>query len=240
MKSLPKLLIGSALALGMVGAAHAEGGPDGGLSGPGGQGARPPRAPPSEGGTVGVVDDLTPGTIEIVMSSGQKATLQRTSLTVYKRGANTIASNTIAKGDTVLVLGIVHNIQGQHKTDIDATLVLADSPGVTFVPGSDVNNHPGGRRGPGGGPGGLGAGGGQPPEKKVGAVPADYVEGAGTIVGPAEADKAILAAFAAYPNGLINRVVKVNGGVYEVHHIGVNWPHHIFITTNDFKYVGAF
>jgi len=43
---------------------------------------------------------------------------------------------------------------------------------------------------------------------------------------------------AAYPGGVVDRVVKLSGGEYEVHNIGVNWPHHIFVT-QDFKVVGA-
>jgi len=36
----------------------------------------------------------------------------------------------------------------------------------------------------------------------------------------------------------VNRVVKLSDGSYEVHHIGVAWPHHIFVNP-DLKYVGA-
>jgi len=43
---------------------------------------------------------------------------------------------------------------------------------------------------------------------------------------------------AAYPGGVVDRVVKLSNGEYEVHNIGVNWPHHIFVNP-DFKVVGA-
>ena len=46
------------------------------------------------------------------------------------------------------------------------------------------------------------------------------------------------AALAAYPGGIVDRVVKLSNGEYEVHNIGVNWPHHIFVNQN-FKVVGA-
>jgi hypothetical protein len=36
----------------------------------------------------------------------------------------------------------------------------------------------------------------------------------------------------------VDRVVKLSNGEYEVHYIGVNWPHHIFVN-QDFKVVGA-
>ena len=35
-----------------------------------------------------------------------------------------------------------------------------------------------------------------------------------------------------------DRVVKLSNGEYEVHNIGVNWPHHVFVDQN-FKVVGA-
>jgi hypothetical protein len=52
------------------------------------------------------------------------------------------------------------------------------------------------------------------------------------------ANKATEAALAAYPGGVVDRVVKLSSGEYEVHYIGVNWPHHVFVN-QDFKVVGA-
>lgn len=43
---------------------------------------------------------------------------------------------------------------------------------------------------------------------------------------------------AAYAGGIVDRVVLLSNGEYEVHYIGVNWPHHIFVN-KDFKVVGA-
>jgi hypothetical protein len=48
---------------------------------------------------------------------------------------------------------------------------------------------------------------------------------------------------AAYPGGrvvvvVVDRVVKLSNGEYEVHNIGVNWPHHVFVN-QDFGVVGA-
>jgi hypothetical protein len=74
--------------------------------------------------------------------------------------------------------------------------------------------------------------------KEVGQIPSDYSEGEGTIVGGSEADKATEAALAAYPGGVVDRVVKLSNGEFEVHNIGVNWPHHIFVN-QEFKVVGA-
>ena len=52
------------------------------------------------------------------------------------------------------------------------------------------------------------------------------------------ASKATEAALAAYPGGIVDRVVLLSNGEYEVHYIGVNWPHHIFVN-QDFQVVGA-
>ena len=74
--------------------------------------------------------------------------------------------------------------------------------------------------------------------KQVGQIPANYKQGSGTIVSGTAANKATRAALAAYPGGIVDRVVKLSNGEYEVHNIGVNWPHHIFVN-RDFKVVGA-
>ncbi len=74
--------------------------------------------------------------------------------------------------------------------------------------------------------------------KQVGQIPANCSQGSGTIVGGTAANKATEAALAAYPGGVVDRVVQLSNGEYEVHNIGVNWPHHVFVT-QDFKVVGA-
>jgi hypothetical protein len=80
---------------------------------------------------------------------------------------------------------------------------------------------------------------GQPsPAKQVGQVPANFNPGTGTIITGTAANKAKAAALASYPGGTVNRVVRLSNGEYNVHVIGVNWPHHIFVNQN-FKVVGA-
>jgi hypothetical protein len=80
---------------------------------------------------------------------------------------------------------------------------------------------------------------GQPsPATKVGQVPASFSAGTGTIITGTAADRAKAAAVAAYPGGTVNRVVLLSDGEYNVHMIGVNWPHHVFVS-QDFKVVGA-
>jgi hypothetical protein len=80
---------------------------------------------------------------------------------------------------------------------------------------------------------------GQPsPATKVGQVPASFKAGTGTIVTGTAATSAKAAAVASYPGGTVNRVVLLSNGEYNVHVIGVNWPHHVFVNQN-FKVVGA-
>jgi hypothetical protein len=74
--------------------------------------------------------------------------------------------------------------------------------------------------------------------RRHGQIPASYSQGSGTIVSGTAAGKATEAALAAYPGGIVDRVVQLSNGEYEAHNIGVNWPHHIFVN-RDFKVVGA-
>jgi hypothetical protein len=74
--------------------------------------------------------------------------------------------------------------------------------------------------------------------KVVGQVPQGWSAGAGTVVTGTAASKAKAAAVAAYPGGIVNRVVLLSTGDYNVHIIGVNWPHHVFVN-KDFKVIGA-
>ena len=57
---------------------------------------------------------------------------------------------------------------------------------------------------------------------QVGQIPASYTQGAGTIVSGNAANKVTESALAAYPGGIIDRVVKLSNGEYEAHNIGVN------------------
>jgi hypothetical protein len=74
--------------------------------------------------------------------------------------------------------------------------------------------------------------------KQVGQIPGNYTQGSATIVSGTSANKATEAALAAYPGGIVDRLVKLSNGDYEVHNIGVNWPHHVFVNKN-VKVIGA-
>ena len=59
------------------------------------------------------------------------------------------------------------------------------------------------------------------------------VSGTGTA-----ADNAQAAAVAAYPGGTVDCVVLQRNGDCELHMIGVNWLHHVFVNSN-FTVIGA-
>jgi hypothetical protein len=153
-------------------------------------------------------------------STGQKVTINETSSTTYQNGTSSSSASAIRKGESVLVLGTTNG------TNITASQVIVESSAdggaatssasgvVPFQPGAPSTS------------------------KQVGQIPATYSQGSGTIVSGTEANKATEAALAAYPGGVVDRVVKLSNGEYEVHNIGVNWPHHIFVNQN-FKVVGA-
>jgi hypothetical protein len=128
-----------------------------------------------------------------------------------------ISASAIPKGESVLVLGTVNG------TAIKATKVIAQGSGNGSATSSAVVPFQRGATST---------------SKEVGEIPASYTQGSGTIVGGTAANKATEAALAAYPGGIVDRVVKVSKGEYEVHNIGVNWPHHIFVNKS-FKVVGA-
>jgi hypothetical protein len=156
----------------------------------------------------------------LTTSAGQKVTVDEAPSTTYRKGTSSASATAITKGENVLVLGTTSG------TTITATQ-------VTVQPTN------------GGGSAASAAAGVVPfqrgaptTSKQVGQIPPNYSEGSGTIVSGTVANKATEAALAAYPGGVVDRVVKLSNGEYEVHYIGVNWPHHIFVNQN-FKAVGA-
>jgi hypothetical protein len=126
-------------------------------------------------------------------------------------------ASAVTTGESVLVLGTTNG------TTITATQVTAQpTGGVTSATAGVVPFQRGAPT----------------TSKQTGQIPANYTEGSGTIVSGTTANKATEAALAAYPGGVVDRVVKLSNGEYEVHYIGVNWPHHIFVN-QDFTVAGA-
>jgi hypothetical protein len=173
------------------------------------------RSGPAAGGSIGKVTSTSTSGFGLSTSAGEKVTVKETSSTKYEKGAKAASAPAVANGETALVLGTTHS------TTITATQVIVNptnsgssSKVVPFKRGAPTTS------------------------KTVGQIPANYKEGSGTIVSGTAATQATKAALAAYAGGVVDRVVRLSNGEYEVHNIGVNWPHHVFVS-NDYKVVGA-
>jgi hypothetical protein len=181
------------------------------------------RSGPAAGGASGTVGNVSTSCFTLTTSAGQKVTVDEASSTTYQNGTISTSASAITNGEIVLVLGTVNTTNG---TTIAATQVIVLPTGsggsatssaagvIPFQPGTPSTS------------------------KQVGQIPANYSQGSGTIVSGTTANKATEAALAAYPGGVVDRVVQLSNDEYEVHNIGVNWPHHVFVN-QDFKAVGA-
>ena len=177
------------------------------------------RSGPAAGGVVGTVSSVSTSSFTVSTSAGQKVTVKQTSSTTYRKATTPTSATALTTGKPVLVLGTTN------ATTITATQVVVQPPSArpaTFSPSKVI---PFTRGAP-------------TTSKQDGQIPASYREGSGTIVSATPANKATKAALAAYPGGVVDRVVKLSNGAYEVHNIGVNWPHHIFVNKT-FKVIGA-
>ena len=201
------------------GSGPAVGGP-GGPGGPGGGGSNA-RSGPAAGGASGTVGSVSGSGFTMTTSAGQKVTVDEAPGTTYQKGTTPVSATAITAGEPVLVLGTTSS------TTITATQVTVQPAGTAATPASSAA-----------------AGvvpfqrGTQTTSKQSGQIPANYTEGQGTIVSGTAANKATEAALAAYPGGVVDRVVRLSNGEYEVHNIGVSWPHHVFVSPA-FKVLGA-
>jgi hypothetical protein len=175
------------------------------------------RSGPAAGGAVGTVSSVSGSGFTLSTSAGQKVTVKEASSTSYERGSNPASATAVSTGEPVLVLGTTSS------TTITATQVIVQPPSSGTSPGGQVIPYAQGSKGS---------------TQQVGQIPSDYSQGSGTIVAGTTADRATEAALAAYPGGIVDRVVALGNGDYEVHYIGVNWPHHIFVN-QDFQVIGA-
>jgi hypothetical protein len=136
-------------------------------------------------------------------------TIKDTSSTTYENGTRPASVSVVTTGQPVLVLGTADS------TTITATEVIAHPPAATSTTSSEVIPFQKGTSDPGG-----------------------HTQGEGTIATGTVADKAAEASLTAYPGGVVDRVVELSNGDYEVHNIGINWPHHVFLN-QDFQVIGA-
>ena len=178
------------------------------------------RSGPAAGGTVGTIGSVTKSSFVVSTSAGQKVTVNETSSTKYTKETHSTSADALEPGESVLALGTTNG------TIITATQVIVQPTGGGGSPPSSAAKVVPFQRGA------------PTTSKQVGQIPANYSQGSGTIVSGTTANKATEAALAAYPGGIVDRVVKLGNGEYEVHNIGVSWPHHIFVN-QDFKVIGA-
>ena len=174
------------------------------------------RSGPAAGGSIGKVSSVSTSGFTVSTPTGEKVTIKQTSSTKYEHGTTAASKRAVTKGATVLVLGTDDN------TTITATQVTVGPAKPNSKTASQV----------------VAFNGTGDKSKTVGQIPASYKQGAGTILSGTTANKATEAALLAYPGGVVDRVVKLSNGDYEVHSIGVSWPHHIFVNSN-FKVIGA-
>jgi hypothetical protein len=147
-------------------------------------------------------------------------TVDETSSTTFQKGTSSTSASAIATGEPVLVLGTTSG------TTITAEQVVVQATtGGGSLPSSAATVIPFQRGAP-------------TTSKQVGQIPASFSQGSGAIVSGTAANKATEAAVAAYPGGIVDRVVQLSNGEYNVHIIGVNWPHHVFVNQG-FQVVGA-
>ena len=178
------------------------------------------RSGPAAGGAAGAVSKVTTAGFTLTTAAGQQATINETSTTTYQNGTSSTTAGAITSGEDVLVLGTTNG------TTITATQVTVQPAGTDTAAASTAAGVIPFQRGA------------QTTTKQIGQIPANYTEGSGTIVSGTTANQATEAALAAYPGGVVDRVVQLSTGEYEVHTIGVNWPHHVFVS-QDFKVLGA-
>jgi hypothetical protein len=186
-------------------------------SGTGGSGSNA-RSGPAAGGSIGTASSVTASGFTLTTSAGQKVTIKEASSTAYEQGTSPAPASAVTNGAPVLVLGTTDS------TAITATeVIVAPSASSASNPGGQVIAYSKGTKGA---------------SEQYGTIPADYTQGSGTLASGTTADKATEAALAAYPGGVVDRVVELGNGDYEVHYIGVNWPHHIFVNQS-FQVIGA-
>jgi membrane-bound inhibitor of C-type lysozyme len=186
------------------------------MSGGGGSNAR---SGPASGGAVGTVAGVSTSSFTLSTSAGQTVTVDKASSTTYRKGTSATSASAVKKGKSVLVVGTVDG------TTITASQVIVQTAGGGSASSSATKVVPFQRGAPS-------------TSKQVGQIPANYTQGSGTIVSGTKANKATQAALAAYPGGIVDRVVQLSNGEFEVHIIGVNWPLNI-IVNQSFKVVGA-
>jgi len=177
------------------------------------------RSGPAAGGAAGTVTSTSASGFVLTTSTGQRVTVSELPTTIYLSATHRTSVSVLTDGKPVLVLGTISG------TAITATQVVMQPATAKGSSTSSRSVIPFQRGAP-------------MSSKQVGEIPAGYTEGVGSIVSGPDASRATEAALAAYPGGIVDRVVKLSDGEFEVHNIGVSWPHHVFVS-QAFQVAGA-
>ena len=155
--------------------------------------------------------------LRVLTATGVEVTVNETSSTRTVDGP----AGDVRKGTSVLVLGLDNN-----GTTITADWVVIQPHGDGGAAAAKAH-------------GVIPFESGVPsPAQSVGTIPASYTQGVGTLVSGIQAYIPVAVAQAVFPGGIVDRVVSLSDGSYEVHNISINWPHHVFVS-KDFMYLGA-
>jgi hypothetical protein len=175
---------------------------------------------PADGGSTGIIDSTSASAFTITTATGLQVNITETSSTKVVGGP----ASAVRKGTSVLVLGLDDSTSTPSTITASAVVIQPFGDGGAAAAALDgVIPFSAGTTGS---------------TKVVGTIPSDYTEGDGTIISGAAAFAAAAVAQAVYPGGVNDRVVQLSDGSYEVHDIGVNWPHHVFVSKT-FKVTGA-
>lgn len=180
-----------------------------------------PQSAPADGGATGIITGTSASGFTLQTWTGVNVTVDTSTSTKVKGGPE---RDLKATGTSLLVFGLVTSTSGA------ATITAAEI---------DIQQHGDGGAAVGKADGVLPSVPGQAaPTTVVGGIPCDYTEGAGTVISGEQAYRAVEAAQAVYPGGVVDRVVELSEGNYEVHNFAILWPHHVFETSN-YKVMGA-
>lgn len=181
------------------------------------------RSGAADGGTTGLVDTTSASGFTMTTATGIKVTVNKTPFTQTSddpAGLFGIVDGDVRKGISVLVLGL------DNTSTITADWVVIQPHGDGGASAARAHGVIPFESGV------------ASPVQSVGTIPASYTEGVGTLVSGTQAYVAAWVAQAVFPGGVVDRVVSLSDGSYEVHNISINWPHHVFVS-EDFKYLGA-
>jgi hypothetical protein len=177
---------------------------------------------PADGGSTGIVATTFESGFTITTATGVVVTVNETPFTktVDATGEHVDFDLNIRQGTSVLVVGL------NNAATITADWVVIQphgDGGAAAAKAQDVIPFETGV---------------PSPAKSVGTIPASYTEGGGTLVSGTLAYVPVWVAQAVFPGGIVDRVVSLSDGSYEVHNVGINWPHHVFVS-KALVYLGA-